>query len=83
MKTTTDSREWDWHCESAGRWAARSEKMSADDCILFYRITVEETGLFSLCKSDGILNAGSKMFATLKQAQLAAEAIESQIQCGL
>ena len=83
MKKTTDSRELNWYYESAGRWVAQSEKMTADDCILFYRITVEKTGLFSLSKSDGILNVGSKMFATLKQAQLAAEVIESQIQCGL
>jgi hypothetical protein len=68
-----------WYYESPGRWTAQCEKMIADDCCVFYRITVGKMGLFSLAESDRILEAGSKLFETFHAAQKAAAVLERKV----
>ena len=69
----------DWYYESPGRWTAQSEKMIADDCCLFYRITIGKMGLFTLAESDRILNAGNKLYETFHAAQKAAAVRERKV----
>lgn len=68
----------EWYYESPGRWTAQSEKMIADDCHVFYRITVGKLGLFSLAESSRTLEAGNKLYETFHAAQKAAAVIERQ-----
>lgn len=72
-------KQLDWYYESPGRWTAQSQKMIAEDCCFFYRITVGKIGLFSLAESDRILEAGSKLFETFHAAQKAAAVIERKV----
>jgi hypothetical protein len=65
----------EWYYESAGVWVATA-RLSADDVPLFWRVSVEKSGLFGVGKSDRELESAGKLFETLAAAQADCEAKE-------
>lgn len=53
----------EWFYESKGVWVATAE-MLADDVPLFWRISIEKTGLFSTAFTDRELQVTGKQFET-------------------
>lgn len=53
----------DWYYESTGVWVAAAG-LSADDVPLFWRISIEKTGLFSTAFTDRELQITGKQFET-------------------
>jgi len=58
----------DWYYESAGVWVATAG-LSADDVPLFWRISVQKTGLFSTAFTDRELQVSGKQFETYRAAE--------------
>ena len=56
-----------WNYESTGAWAA-SASVTADDALLFWRVKIQKTGLFSCGESDSELAASGRLFTTAQEA---------------
>jgi hypothetical protein len=65
-----------WHYESVGVWVAKSG-ITADDALLFWRVKIQKTGLFSCSQSDNELDASEAQFATAQEAMDACATKES------
>lgn len=61
-----------WYYESTGVWVATAG-LSADDVPLFWRISIEKTGLFSTAFTDRELQVSGKQFETHKLAEAECE----------
>jgi hypothetical protein len=66
----------EWFYESKGVWVAAA-RIVADDVSLFWRISIEKTGLFSTAFTDSELQVSGKQFETYKAAVAECECRES------
>lgn len=66
----------EWFYESKGVWVATAG-LSADDVPLFWRISIEKTGLFSTAFTDSELQVSGKQFETYKSAEAECERRET------
>ena len=68
----------DWHYESTGVWVAKS-RLTADGALLFWRVQIEKTGLFTAGNSDSELGPGGRLFVTHSEATQYCEMQELKI----
>ena len=67
----------EWFYESAGVWVAQAG-MVADEMLLFWRVSIEKTGLFFVGKTDSVLSPSGKQFATHREAVSDCESREAK-----